>query len=545
MIDKSPQLLLQTKAEFISYQQTGYFTKIVADYLSANNSIQSFYQHPFTLDGIKAAIFERNKFNTNRKLLVDALEQQYADINTSEKVKQNIKALLSEKTYTICTAHQPNIFTGHLYFIYKIIHTIKLAEKLTNELPDNIFVPVFYMGSEDADIEELGEVTINGEKYEWQTKQTGAVGRMIVDEALLKILKKIKGELLVEPFGEEIINLLENCYTKGTTIQDACFALINNLFAKFGLVVLLPDNAILKKEMLAVFEDDIFNNTPYKTVTKTAEKFSEHYKVQAQPREINLFYLRDNIRNRIIAEKKVYKVNDTGIQFTPEELKKELNEYPERFSPNVILRAIYQETILPNIIFVGGGGELAYWLELKDLFHQNNVPYPVLILRNSFLLIDKKINALINKLSFSYIDIFKNETELVNDIVSKNSGHKLSLEKEKDQLAKLYQNIKIPVKEVDETLLKHVESLLAKALHRLQLLEKKLLKAEKKKFEVEQQQVKKIRSVLFPKNQLQERVENFMPFYAKHGKEFIHILYENSLHIEQEFCILAEEDKLS
>jgi len=187
--------MVKSKAEFISYEQTGNFSKIVTDYLSENSSLKNFYQHPANLTGIKDAIDSRKSFNTNRKLLVAHLENQYSAVEASQKVKHNINALKNENAFTICTAHQPNIFTGHLYFIYKIVHTIKLADALNRELPENEFVPVFYVGTEDADLEELGEVFLNGEKYKWETNQTGAVGRMQIDDELLKILKKINGRL--------------------------------------------------------------------------------------------------------------------------------------------------------------------------------------------------------------------------------------------------------------------------------------------------------------------------------------------------------------
>ena len=541
--------MVRTKSEYISYQETGYFSKIVTDYLSLqeeslgqNNSLQNFYQHSFNVQGIKNTISSRKKFNTNRKLLVDQLELQYADVVTSDKVKNNISALKDENTFTICTAHQPNIFTGHLYFIYKIVHAIKLADTLNRELPENKFVPVFYVGSEDADLKELGEVSINGEKYTWNTKQTGAVGRMLVDEELLKILKKISGQLAIEPYGKQIIELMQECYVKGKTIQDACFSVVNKLFADYGLVILLPDNGELKKTMTAVFEEDIFQNIPSGIVNKTVVQLAQHYKVQAQPREINLFYLHDNIRNRIVLHKDLYIIQDTEIRFTKEELKNELLQHPERFSPNVILRALYQETILPNVAFIGGGGELAYWLELKAMFQHYNIPYPVLVLRNSFLLINEKANVLIQKLSLSSLDIFKADNDLLKAIVIKNSSHQLSLEKEKHTIASVYEKIKISVNEIDASLAKHVKSLEAKFLKTLDKLEVKLLRAEKRKFESQQRQIERMKSNLFPDNELQERIENFMPYYAKFGKDFIKLLYDNSLTFQQRFCILSETE---
>ncbi len=528
-------------ASYISYKQTGYFSKIVTDYLSQNNSLKNFYQHSCNLQGIKDAVVSRKKFKTNRALLVDQLEQQYLNIVASHKVKENIAALNDENTFTICTAHQPNIFTGHLYFIYKIIHVIKLADTLNRDIPENKFVPVFYIGSEDADIKELGEVSINGEKYEWQTSQTGAVGRMLVDDELIKILKKIKGQLAAEKFGKEIIGLVEECYVKGNTIQNACFQLVNKLFSDHGLIVTLPDNYNLKKEMITVFLDDLFLNTPSEIVKSTFKKLAKDYKVQAHPREINLFYLKDSIRNRIVQQKNIYKIKDTDIQFTKEELVSELKEHPERFSPNVILRALYQETILPNVVFIGGGGELAYWLELKDMFQHYSIPYPVLILRNSFLFINKKIDAFLQKLSFTSLDIWQPENEMLKNFVTTNTTHQLSLENEKARIAVVYEGMKGVVKDIDITLVSHVEALQAKLLKTLDKLETKLLRAEKLKFESQITQIKKIRTNLFPGDELQERVENFIPFYAKWGKGFIKTIYDNALSLEQEFCIIKEE----
>jgi len=162
-------------ATHLPYSATGYFSKIVQDYLERSPSLRSFYEHDVSLDGIRSAIAARQEFDTDRELLVKELTTQYEALSSWDKVKRNIALLRKENVFTICTAHQPNIFTGHLYFIYKILHAIKLADDLSSQLKDFYFVPVFYMGSEDADLEELGNIWLNGEKLTWQTQQSGAV----------------------------------------------------------------------------------------------------------------------------------------------------------------------------------------------------------------------------------------------------------------------------------------------------------------------------------------------------------------------------------
>ena len=524
----------------LPYSQTGKFSKIALDYVGEAPGLRDFYEHPVSVEGIRSAIVQRQQFSTNRPLLVEKLSQQYMGIPESEKVFANIKALLNENTFTICTAHQPNLFTGHLYFIYKILHIIKLSNNLKETLPEYQFIPVFFMGSEDADLEELNHVVIDGREYKWQTKQTGAVGRMKIDEGLIKLIDQVAGRLLVEKYGEEIIALLKKCYTKGVTIQQATFLFIHELFRDYGLIVLLSDTAAFKNEISAILEADIFAHTSSEIVEGTSEKLSKNYKAQAYPREINLFYLKDDIRNRIVPVGDQFLVHNTEISFTHESIKNELRNYPERFSPNVILRGLFQEFILPDVAWIGGGGELAYWLQLKDLFNQNQVPYPVLVLRNSFLIIEKKYAHLLKKLSLEWCDLFKGEAVLFNDLVKGKGNSDLDLEKEKQAFKELFKIVKERAKAVDVTLLPHTEALETKYLKSLVGLEKKMFRAEKRKFEDQKNQLSKIFTALFPEGGLQERTENFMLFYAKWGKGLFKVIYENSLGLDQEFCVLEE-----
>jgi bacillithiol synthase len=530
---------MDCNATRLPYRQTNNFSKTVLDYLDHTEGLKPFYVHFPTMQGMQKAIEARKNFNTNRELLVQELKKQYEGIEVNDKVKANIELLLSNDTFTITTAHQNNIFTGPLYFIYKIIHAIKLANHLNTSFPSYNFVPVFYIGSEDADLDELNHIHLGGEKLTWNTKQTGAVGRMKVDKELVKLIGLMEGQLLVLPYGNEIIASIKEYYKEGTTIQEASFRFVNSLFADYGVIVLLPDNAVLKKQMVTVFEDDLLNQTASGIVEKTAERLqTAGYKVQASPREINLFYLKDDKRERIVKEGTKYKVQGTSIEFAEEELKDELQKYPDRFSPNVILRGLYQETILPNLAFIGGGGETAYWLQLKDLFEHYGVPFPMLVLRNSFLIVEQKWQATIAKLGFTIEDFFLPEQELVNRLVARETDKKLKLNGTFTEAEQLYNVIKKQATTIDITLEKHVEALKMQTLHRLQELEKKMLRAEKRKFTDQQRQIHTIKEQLFPGNGLQERKENLSYYYAKWGKEFIQQLYKYSLSLEQEFAVI-------
>jgi bacillithiol synthase len=524
----------------IAYRQTGYYTSLVSDYLAAKEELRSFYSFPVSVDGIKAAVEQRKLYATDRKLLVDVLQKHYTGENTTTLQQQNINKLNNANCFTVTTAHQPNIFTGHLYFIYKILHAIKLCEKLKAEIPQDDFVPVFYIGSEDADLEELGHVYINGIKHEWKTNQTGAVGRMKVDKALIKILNDIAGEITVQPDGSEIIEQMKACYTEGATIEQATFALVNALFGEYGLIVLLPDDADYKKAFTPVIERELMEQFSSRIVEDTVRQLPKRYKVQAGGRELNMFYLKDEMRERIEKINDRWVVLNSTLSFSESQIREELKNNPGRFSPNVILRPVFQEMILPNIAFIGGGGEIAYWLELKGVFAAAAVPFPVLVLRNSFLLVEKNCRLRINDLGFEVADMFKTENDLLDVLVKRDSKVELSLEKEKQAIKDFYADLGNTTGAVDITLQPHTEVLGKLALRKIEALEKKMLRAEKKKFEIQKRQLHKLKAQLFPLDNLQERIENVMPFYAKWGKDFIKTIYNNSVALEQEFVVLQE-----
>jgi bacillithiol synthase len=528
-------------AKTIPYQQTGYFSRVITDYLNGNEFLQHFYEHPVSYAGLEAAMHQRENFATDRILLVKSLGDQYAGLPVREPVMKNISSLSDKNTFTITTAHQPAIFTGNLYFVYKILHAIKIAEMLSTRFPEKHFVPVFYMGSEDADLDELGNIYLDNEKLIWDTRQTGAVGRMHT-EGLEKIFQRIEGEFGGHPFGPELIQLLRDCYLNSENIQQATLKLLHHLFGSYGLIVLIPDNRLLKSVMRGVFKDDLTGHVPFKITEENVKRLSEQYPVQANPREINLFYLKDDIRERLDLKEDRFVVHNTNIHFRPEEMEKELANFPERFSPNVILRGLYQETILPNIAFVGGGGETAYWLELKPLFKHYRVPYPVLVLRNSFLLVKKSWRNKIEKAGLAKESLFKSEEELMEDFVRRNSSRQLNLERQMAELRNFYSSVKSISGAVDKTLEQHVEKLETQALQKLEELEKKILRAEKKNHEEVRRKIHEIREALFPLENLQERIDNFIPWYAEYGNAFIELLYKNSLALEQEFIILEENN---
>lgn len=524
---------------YISYKDTGYFSKIAVDYIERKNDLKPFFLHEISEEGIENSIKARADFSQQaRAVLVKELQKQYAEMQTTSAVQQNICLLKNENTFTVTTAHQPNIFGGPLYVAYKILHTVKIARELSKKYPDKNFVPVFYMGSEDADLEELNNITVNGKKYVWQTKQTGAVGRMTTDKKLLALIAEMQAQLGVEPFGNAWIQILQTAYTEGKPIQQATFAFLNAVFGRFGLLIIIPDNAQLKKLFEPIILKELKEQFSAKALQQTVSALTEkNYPAQTEGRALNLFYLLNDRRERIEIENGLYVVRDLDLQFSEDEIIREVKNYPDRFSANVVLRGVFQETVLPNIIFVGGGGEVAYWLELKKVFEAANVPYPLILLRNSFLLINEKQRATIDKLGISAEILFKKEYEILNEIL-KNKQQTISLNQELNEIKSVYQSLKEKAISADITLAQHVEALCSKACKRIEQLEKKIISAQRKKLSVEQNQVAKLKAALFPNNGLQERTENIAGFYAKYGNKIFDDILENSLTIEEKFAVV-------
>lgn len=534
-------------ATSIPYSATGVFSSLVNDYISGNGTARDYVPYTPNLEGIKKAIQQRKFSAIQRQTLVSVLENQYQVLGTIkeekniaafEKVQANIGLLKNDNCFAVTTAHQPNLFTGPLYFFYKIIHVIKLAAELKAQFPENDFVPVYYMGSEDADLAEVGSYNIDGAKHQWKTKQTGAIGRMLVDDHLLQLLQNLEGYWTVKPDGKEALAIIKSAYKKGNTINQSTLQMVHLFFGQYGLVVVQPDDAKLKSLFVEVMQKELTTQFSHTAIQPTLKSLSENYHVQSEGRAINLFYLKDATRNRIEKNGELFSVVDTNIQFTQAEIIQELQAYPDRFSPNVILRGAYQETIIPSVVFVGGGGELAYWMELKNVFEQAGVDYPVIILRNSFLFINDKQAKQWASLEFNIEALFNSIQALEIAFVKTQSVENLALTEHIASLTDLYKVIQQDVIKIDSSLGDHALNLSVQAQKKLALLEKKMIRAEKRKQHTSLARIHSIKSELFPDNNLQERVENFSNWIGDFGWSWVEAILNNSNSVDASFTII-------
>ena len=509
----------------IPYAATGAFSHTVLEYLAAAPALSPYYSFAPDKAGITAAIQARSSRRIDRKTLVEVLRDQYSTLPAQEAVTENIARLLDENTFTVCTAHQPNLATGYLYFVYKILHAVKLTETLRADFPDRHFVPVYYMGSEDADLDELGTFRYGDKKFVWDADgQKGAVGHMRTAS-----LKPLLDELfsIMGPPGagyDALKELLTEAYLNHDTVAGATQYLVHALFGQYGLIVLNPDDARLKRAFLPVMRADLLQQKAEGIVRQTIESLAgSGFKAQAHPRGINLFYLYGGARQRIAQSGDgIWQVVDTDIRFSQQALEAELEAHPERFSPNVILRPLYQETILPDVAFIGGGAEVAYWLQLKGLFEAEDVFYPAIILRQSFLWINKTAAALHAKTGLSPESLFKSEDEIMMDLATASAG--IDFSDAAAGMLRLLSDLGQRAIAIDPTLERSAGAATTKMLYQLEVLEKKAIRAQKKKLGVEAERISRLKAALFPNGSLQERSENFIPYYLQYGPDFFDAL---------------------
>ena len=504
----------------IPYHKINFFSSLILDYLNQDNNLTPFINGFPEIENFGKQIREKANHDINRHLLVDVLRSQNVNLALSEKSEQNVNLLLLENTFTITTGHQLCLFTGPLYFIYKIISTINLSEELSLRYPQNNFVPIFWMASEDHDFREINHIHLFGDKIEWDTKQSGAVGRMNLD-GLEKIILRLRSILGSSANAERLISMFEESYLNNDNLADATRNLLNELFGKYGLLILDGDNKDLKEQFIPQMKKDILKNSSFLDIEKCSNNLGRDYKIQAYVRKINFFKLEEN--KRVLLKEGVL---EDGIIDTP-----------ETFSPNVLMRPLYQEIILPNIAYIGGQAEISYWMQLRDLFKKEKVPFPILCLRNSALLITQKQQHKFEKLGFQLSDLFLSKDELNREYLLRNLEKDISFDNEKQELKLLYHNIGSKTNDIGLT--RSIRAQLQKQFSYLDNLKKKFIRIEKKRNQSSINQIIKIKEQLFPANILQERYDSFIPFYLEYGDNFIKILKDNFKSENLNFVVLV------
>lgn len=525
----------------IPLSDSGIYGKLMMDYIEGYPQLRPFYKYVPALDSFPDVVKERSNFPFHREVLCTELTAQHSRYFTEFPVlQQQIELLKQENAFTVTTGHQPCVAGGPLYFLYKIITTIRLAKSLNERYPDQKVVPVFWMGAEDHDLDEINSVFVFGKTVKWGTRQTGATGRMSTEgmDAFVQELETLLGQ---EPFAGDVLEKLRKAYLGHSNLADATREFVLQLFASEGLLVLDADRPSLKKIFARIAREEVSTQSAFHIVNTTSEKLGEHYKLQVNPREINLFYLDEQLRERIVLDEKGhYEIVHTDLEFTREFLVDLIDHQPERFSPNVILRPLYQEMILPNLAYIGGPGELAYWMQLKDMFEHYQASFPVLVPRNNGLILPSRPLEKFQQLGFDKKDMFRSYDELSKVWLSGQENLQDDITKTTDAVKAAYDQLAAAFAKTDPTLAASVQAEAQKVVNGLDNLSKKGTAALKRKHEVALNQLKTLLDKVNPDDEPQERLVNFLQFYPKMGPEMIQVFLKEMKPLSFEMTVMVD-----
>ncbi|WP_338760352.1 bacillithiol biosynthesis cysteine-adding enzyme BshC [Bernardetia sp. ABR2-2B] len=526
-------------AHQLNFSQTNQFSQLFLDYVSQTGELKEFYGNVPQIENFEKQIdlkIQNNSFtDEKREVLVKALHNQYK--TTENPPTETINLLQKPTTFTVTTGHQLNIYTGTLYFHYKIQTVINACKVLKEKYPKYDFVPIYWMATEDHDLEEIASFNLFGQKYTWQTNQTGAVGRMNT--------KGLDNLGFKEEKAKELGKFYKDAEDKGQNLTQATRNIVHSFYQKDGLVILDGDDTDLKRLFIPIIKNELETQKSHLKIEESSKKLDKlGYKTQVTPREINLFYLENDLRERIIKNETndSFEILNTDITFSEIEMMDLVASNPEKFSPNVALRPVYQEVILPNLSYTGGPGELAYWLQLKSMFEYFDVDFPILLPRNFVLFIPKVIHQKMSKTNLSLEDIFDSYDNLRISFAENNAENDVLLEEERKSIEQVFDKIESKSIKTDISLQKSIAAEKHKALKRIEHISKKLRKAEERKLSDSINQIKSVKENLFPKGSLQERYDNFLSFVIN-DNNFLEKVQETLNPFDLRFLVLVEDEK--
>lgn len=518
----------------------GGVSKLFIDYVYNFKNVQRYYAYDFNdFNNLFWLIESVLKNYKNRDAVVKVLKKQnLSDGNTH--VERNLELLSKGNTLAVVTGQQVGLFSGPIYTIYKIITAIKLSYFLSDRFPEFNFVPIFYLESEDHDFFESNNVKIFNSKNEivklefnpnLKRENYGPVGDIKFDEKIDETLKKLEDELQETEFKNEVLKLIRSAYSKGSNFAQAFVKFVGELFKDFGLIFLNPNDLEFKKLLVPIFEKEIDEHPRLsELIVNVSAELEEEYHAQIKPRPLNLFLFYKDGRFPIepADEEGIFRLKGARFKFSRDELKTILETSPHLLSPNVVLRPICQDVLLPTVCYVAGPSEIAYFAQLKPAYIYFDVPMPVIFPRISATLIEPKVRKIFERYGISIKEVFTDFSAVARKILLSNSDLDIdgffNLTKARVEL--IINEVKEFVSKIDPTLSGAVDNSGSKILYHINNIYEKTISAHQKKSEIISQQIEKLRLNLFPEGELQERVLNITYFLNKYSFGLIDRIFD-------------------
>lgn len=528
--------------DWIDYRQlplsAGGFSQLFFDYLYNFDEVKNFFTYNFRENSSFDTIVQRlNKRSYDRLTLAKVLREQNSGFGSSQKTFENIGLLERPTTFAVVTGQQVGLFGGPLYTIFKTVTAIKFAERLKAKFPAYDFVPVFWVEGEDHDFAEMNNVALlDGENKptkveylhggEMPDRNLGAIGELMFDGSLEQTFAQVEATLQRTDFTPALLAGLKHSYAAGKSFNQAFVGWMNFLFTDYGLVFISPNNPELKKLLSPIFVREIseFPKTTQTVIAQSAE-LEENYHAQVKPKSLNLFMFHKGGRYLIQPREseKDFSLKGTRHFIQPEELFRIAKETPEALSPNVILRPIAQDTLLPTVAYVAGPSEVAYHAQLKPVYEYFGVPQPVIYPRASASFVEERLLRAMEKYGLDILEFMEDTNKVTTKVSEQISSIKLDemFGNANNTIRAALSEMKFGLKEIDPTLLAALENVQSKMDGNLSVLKEKSISAQKRRNETAVRQIEKAASGLLPNGSLQEREVSVLYFMNKYGPDIV------------------------
>lgn len=514
-------------------------SRLAADYLEDYQAVSAFFGADYRQHD---DFHERTDLVTSRDMplskLVPLLKEQNQRFGCGSGTLQNLNLLLENRACAVVTGQQTGLFGGPLFTLYKAFTTIKLADRL-NRTCSGCFVPVFWLASDDHDFREANHIHILDKgnqplRIGYEDHPVDAkipMSEIQISDAIHETFEALDENTHPSDFKEGILNHLREAYAPGTPFSDAFGRWLTTLLQAFGLILVDASDARIKALGAEIFHKEIAQQSPSTAAAlSAAEELRQqdyHVQVELNQEMLNLFYV-DGERNSVEIVDGRYRVKNTEQTFETKDLEAQLKTHPERFSPNVLLRPLYQDALFPTISYIAGPGEIAYYAQMKGIYERFELPMPIIYPRKSMTLLEGKIEKVLDKYELGVPDFWGDIEALVNRVARAQLPETIEdrIARATQAIDQHLQDLQELVTEFEPTLTNAVENMKGKISGQVEGLEKKILQAYKKRNDVIRQQLYKAGHSLYPNHQLQERALNITPYLFKYGFDFIERLYE-------------------
>jgi bacillithiol biosynthesis cysteine-adding enzyme BshC len=509
-------------------------SRLADDYLHDYGKVREFFDGDFR----DAAAYARQAERTlarrlPREELAAILREQNHSYGCGPRTLGHIEAMERERACAVVTGQQAGLFSGPLYTIYKALTAVRLAERLTRTGPAKC-VPVFWLASDDHDLTEIDHVVLldkSGSLEEIRCPMPSGepkipASALVLPPEIGDCLRRLADLTPESEFKAEVLAALSEAYRPGRGWVEAFARWMTWLLPSQGLIFIDASDPRLKKLGGEVFYREIAEGSaatpPALAASRRLQEAGYEGQVRLHDRILNVFYA-ERERRSIEWDGRAFEIKDPRETRSKEDLLALAKEKPFVFSPNVLLRPVYQDALLPTVAYVGGPGEIAYFAQMKGVYERFGLPMPVIYPRKSLTVVERHIGRLLEKHELDVSDLWRGTDGIIRSLAERGVPEPLA---RAVNLAASHVELDLEpiVRDIagfEPTLKPSAELARGKMLQQLRFLETKIVQAAKKRNDIAVGQIRKASDHLYPRGRLQERVFNIVPYLLKYGPAFV------------------------